>query len=152
MSPSHAIAHSGIRKAAVLLVLLGEEVASLIFRNLNENELQKVTQEISDVGAVDPAEATAILNEYHNLTITQDYIAQGGTEYAERLLVKTLGPDGARLMLESVSRAQELSAQQARLTAEGRSPAARQIPSRRTSADHRSHHGPSRPQASLGVA
>ncbi len=109
MSPSRTVAHSGIRKAAVLLVLLGEEVASLIFRNLNEAELQKVTQEISDVGTVDPAEATAILNEYHNLTLTQDYIAEGGTEYAERVLVKTLGPDGARLMLESVSRAQELS-------------------------------------------
>jgi len=111
MSPSLATtAHSGIRKAAVLLVLLGEEVASLIFRNLNETELQMVTQEIAEVGTVDPTEATAILNEYHNLTITQEYIAQGGFEYAERLLVKTLGPDGARLMLEAVSRAQEVSA------------------------------------------
>ena len=100
---------AGIRKAAVLLVLLGEEVASLIFKNLNENELQKVTQEISEIGPIDPAEATAILNEYYNLAITQEYIAQGGTEYAERLLIKTLGPDGARAMLEAVARAQELS-------------------------------------------
>ena len=93
-----------------MLVLLGEEVASLIFRNLNDSELQKVTQEISDIGAIDPAEATAILSEYYNLAITQEYIAQGGTEYAERLLVKTLGPEGARAMLEAVTRAQELSA------------------------------------------
>jgi flagellar motor switch protein FliG len=42
--------------------------------------------------------------------MTQDYIAQGGLEYAERLLVKTLGPEGARAMLDAVSRAQELSA------------------------------------------
>ena len=110
MRSSLAPSQSGIRKAAILLVMLGEEVASLIFRNLNEFELQRVTQEISDIGAIDPSEATAILNEYHNLSITQDYISQGGAEYAERLLVKTLGKEGARDMLEAVSRAQELSA------------------------------------------
>jgi flagellar motor switch protein FliG len=100
----------GIRKAAVLMVLLGEEIASLIFRNLNENELQMVTQEISEIGAIDPAEAMAILEEYYNLAIAQEYLSQGGVEYAERLLVKALGPDGARAMLEAVTRAQELSA------------------------------------------
>jgi len=109
MTPSSRATYSGIRKAAILLVLLGEEIASLIFSNLNESELQKVTQEISEVGTIAPAEATAILNEYYNLSVTQEYIAQGGTEYAERLLVKTLGPDGARRMLEAVNRAQELS-------------------------------------------
>lgn len=110
MSPALPAAHTGVRKAAILLVLLGEETASLIFKNLNETELQKVTQEISDVGMIDPAEATAILNEYCNLAITQGYIEQGGLEYAERLLVKTLGKEGARAMLDAVSHAQELSA------------------------------------------
>ncbi|HVJ05322.1 MAG TPA: flagellar motor switch protein FliG [Candidatus Saccharimonadales bacterium] len=110
MKPAPTTSRSGVRKAAILLVLLGEEVASLIFRHLNETDLQRVTQEISDIGTVDPDEAAAILNEYHNLAITQEYIAQGGTEYAKRLLVKTLGEDGARAMLEAVSRTQELSA------------------------------------------
>ena len=110
MSPALPAAHSGIRKAAILLVLLGEEIATLIFKNLNEPELQRVTQEISEVGTVDPAEAKAILNEYCNLAMTQEYIAQGGTEYAERLLIKTLGPEGARAMLDAVNHAQELSA------------------------------------------
>jgi flagellar motor switch protein FliG len=110
MTPPPPTSHPGIRKAAILLVLLGEEIASLIFKNLNEAELQQVTQEISEIGTVDPAEATAILSEYHTLAVTQEYIAQGGTEYAERLLVKTLGEEGARNMLESVNRAQELSA------------------------------------------
>jgi flagellar motor switch protein FliG len=110
MRPSPVSKLSGTRKAAVLIVLLGEEIASLIFRNLNEGELQQLTQEISDLGTVDPVEATAILDEYHNLAVTQDYVAQGGVEYAERLLVKALGPEAARNMLDSVVRAQELSA------------------------------------------
>ena len=109
---SHALppSQSGMRKAAILLVLLGEEVASLIFKNLSEAEVQQVVQEISEIGVVDPAEATAVLNEYYHLAITQEYIAAGGTEYAERLLVKTLGKEGAREMLEAVTRAQQLSA------------------------------------------
>jgi flagellar motor switch protein FliG len=110
MPTALARSHNGIRKAAILLVMLGEETASLIFRNLAENELQRVTQEISELGAIDPTEATGTLNEYYNLAVTQEYIAQGGVEYAERLLVKTLGPEGARAMLEAVNRAQELSA------------------------------------------
>jgi flagellar motor switch protein FliG len=110
MAPSRSSPNAGIRKAAILLVLLGEEVASLIFRNLTESELQKVTQEITDLGTLDHTEALAILNEYHNLAVTQEYIARGGTEYAERLLIKTLGEEGARAMMEAVGRAQELSA------------------------------------------
>jgi flagellar motor switch protein FliG len=110
MSGALTQSKSGVRKAAILLVLLGEETASLIFRNLSESELQHVTLEISELVPVEPDEALAVLNEYHQLAMTQDYIAQGGLEYAERLLVKTLGPEGARAMLDAVSRAQELSA------------------------------------------
>ena len=110
MSGALTQSKSGVRKAAILLVLLGEETASLIFRNLSESELQHVTQEISELVPVEPDEALAVLNEYHQLAMTQEYIAQGGLEYAERLLVKTLGPEGARAMLDAVSRAQELSA------------------------------------------
>jgi flagellar motor switch protein FliG len=101
---------AGLRKAAILLVLLGEELASNIFKNLGHADLQRVTQEISDLGSIDPEEALAILQEYYNLSVTQEYMAEGGFEYAQRLLLKTLGEDGAREMLEAVNRAQELSA------------------------------------------
>ncbi len=100
----------GMRKAAILLVLLGEEISSLIFRNLNEQELQQLTQEIADLGKVDPKQAVEILDEYHTLTVTQEYIAHGGLSYAEKLLITALGPDAARDVLNSVIRAQEMSA------------------------------------------
>jgi flagellar motor switch protein FliG len=110
MAKADGRAHPGLRKAAMLLVLLGEETASVIFRNLNEDEVQSITQEISEIGTINPEEATKILNEYHNLAITQDYISQGGMQYAERVLIRTLGEEGARAMLDAVGRAQELSA------------------------------------------
>jgi flagellar motor switch protein FliG len=100
----------GTRKAAVLLVLLGEEVASQIYRNLPEEDLEQLTKEIAELDYIDPQTALAVLEEYHRMGLTQDYLAQGGTDYAQKLLVKAFGDDGARQLLKQVSRAAEMSA------------------------------------------
>ena len=107
--PSHAQL-SGVRKAAIVLVALGEEAAAGIYRNLSERDVQLITQEIAEIGHIAPDTAERVLEEYQQLLLTQEYLAQGGTEYATRLLVKAFGEDGARNLLEQVSRAQEMSA------------------------------------------
>ena len=100
----------GLRKAAILIVLLGEEVASHIYRNLAEQDVHRLTQEIADLDGISPETAVAVLDEYHKLALTQDYLAQGGTEYAEKLLIKAFGEDGARQLLQHVTHAAEMSA------------------------------------------
>ena len=100
----------GLRKAAILIVLLGEEVASHIYRNLAEQDVHRLTQEIADLDRISPETAVAVLDEYHKLALTQDYLAQGGTEYAEKLLIKAFGEDGARQLLQHVTHAAEMSA------------------------------------------
>ena len=100
----------GVYKAAVLLVLLGEDSASQIYKNLPETDLQRLTQAIAELQYVDPQSALSVLEEYHQLTLTQDYLAQGGTEYAQKLLVKAFGEEGARQLLRQVSQAAEMSA------------------------------------------
>jgi flagellar motor switch protein FliG len=100
----------GMRKAAVLLVLLGEDVASQIYRNLPEKDLEELTKEIAELAYVDSNTALAVLEEYHRMSLTQDYLAQGGTDFAQKLLVKSFGEDGARQLLLQVSRAAEMSA------------------------------------------
>ena len=101
---------AGVRKAAVLLVLLGEESASQIYRNLPEQDLERLTQTIAELEYIDPPTALAVLDEYHRMTLTQDYLAQGGTDYAQKLLIKAFGEDGARQLLRQVSHAVEMSA------------------------------------------
>jgi flagellar motor switch protein FliG len=101
---------TNLHKAAILLVLLGEEVASEIYRQLPEQDLEILTQEIAELEYIDPTTALEVLEEYHKLAITQDYLAQGGTDYAKKLLVKAFGEDGARQLLSQVSRAAEMSA------------------------------------------
>lgn len=99
----------GLQKAAILMVMLGEEAASHIYRNLSEVDVQRLTQRISELERVNPETAMAVLEEYHRLALTQGYLAEGGPEYAQKLLVKAFGADGARQLLDQVSRAVEMS-------------------------------------------
>ena len=102
----------GLQKAAILMVLLGEEAASHIYRNLSESDVQTLTQRIAELGRVSPEAAMAVLEEYHRLALTQGYLAEGGPDYAQKLLVKAFGAEGARNLLDQVSRAVEMSAVQ----------------------------------------
>jgi flagellar motor switch protein FliG len=103
---------NGVRKAAVLLVLLGEEAAAKVYRHLNQTQLQRLTQEIRELGEVNPEVAADVLEEYNRLSLTQEYLTIGGESYARSLLIKAFGNEGARALLEQVSRAQVLTATQ----------------------------------------
>src|ERR1051325_5857972 len=107
---SHAL--NGIRKVAVLLVLLGEEAATAIYRHLSQTQVQRITREIAELGRIDPETAASILEEYHRLSLPQDYLPQGDPSYARSLLVKAFGEEGAKGLMQQVARSQQLSASQ----------------------------------------
>jgi flagellar motor switch protein FliG len=96
-------APAGAHKAAILLVLLGEDAASQIYRHLPPGEVEQITQEIARMQAVDAATALAVLEEFERLVMAGDYLAQGGAEYANKLLIKAFGADGAKELLRQVS-------------------------------------------------
>ena len=110
MSPGNHL--DGVRKAAILLVLLGEETAATIYRHLSQTQLQRLTQEIRELSGVQPEIAAQVLEEYQGLSQAREYMTQGGESYARALLVKTLGNEGAKAVLEQASRAQVLTANQ----------------------------------------
>jgi len=111
MSAQKAEALTGLRKAAILLVVLGEEAASSIYRSLPETHVRVITEEIAELDYVSPDVAGAVLEEYQKLSLSQDFVALGGHEQASKMLVKAFGEDGARDLLALVSQAQEASAQ-----------------------------------------
>jgi flagellar motor switch protein FliG len=90
-------------------VLLGEEAASHIYRNLSDTDVKLLTQRIAELDHVRPETALAVLEEYYQLTLTQSYLAQGGPELAEKLLVKAFGDAEAQQLLDQVSKAMEMS-------------------------------------------
>ena len=110
--PPSPPAGQGLQKAAILMVLLGEEAASHIYRNLGDADLKRLTQRIAELEYVKPEAALAVLEEYHQLTVTQSYLAEGGPEYAQKLLIKAFGESGAQQLLEQVSKAMEMSVAQ----------------------------------------
>jgi len=100
---------TGVHKAAILLVILGEDAASEIYRHLPQPEVEQITQEIAVLDNITPESALQVLEEFQRLVLTGDYITQGGTDYANKLLVKAFGKDGAAELLRQVAQASELS-------------------------------------------
>jgi flagellar motor switch protein FliG len=112
MTSSAASQIHGARKAAILMAIMGEEAASAVYKTLPERDVEAVTKEIAELGRVPSDTVYKVLEEYSQLALTQDYLAEGGIEVATRLLVKTFGNDAANNLLEKVVRLQELSAGQ----------------------------------------
>jgi flagellar motor switch protein FliG len=97
----------GLRKAAVLLVAVGEDLAKEVLRALPENDVQRLTEELADLRGVTPELSLEILEEFWELLETQNFMIHGGLDYARRLLVETFGPQRAEDLLLLVRRSQE---------------------------------------------
>ena len=78
---------SGLQKSAILLIALGPEKSSSIFKHLKEEEIEELTLEI--------ANTRSIIDEFYQLCLAQQYIAEGGIGYAKELLEKALGTEKA---------------------------------------------------------
>jgi flagellar motor switch protein FliG len=111
VSPAPAKA-PGLRKAAILMIILGEDAASEVYRHLAPAEVERITHEITGLSGVDAETALTVLEEFERLVMTGDYLAQGGRDYANKLLVKAFGEEGAQELLRQVSQGGEASAGQ----------------------------------------
>lgn len=98
---------SGSRKAAILLVAVGEELAKDILRALPDADVQRLTEELADLRGITPESSAAILEEFWQLLATQDFMVHGGLDYANRLLIDTFGKERAEDLLALVRRSQE---------------------------------------------
>jgi flagellar motor switch protein FliG len=98
---------SGVRKAAVLLVAVGEELAKEILRVLPEVDVQRLTEELADLRGITPDMSAGILEEFWGLLDTQNFMTHGGLDYASRLLKETFGAARADDLLMLVRRSQE---------------------------------------------
>lgn len=86
---------TGRQKAAILLITLGPEVSAQIFKHLRDEEIEQLTLEIANVRKVDAAEKESVMSEFHQICLAQEYISQGGINYAKEILEKALGSQKA---------------------------------------------------------
>ncbi|MCI3919027.1 flagellar motor switch protein FliG [Paenibacillus sp. TRM 82003] len=86
---------TGRQKAAILLITLGPEVSANVFKHLREEEIEQLTLEIANVRKVDNAEKESIMAEFHQIAVAQEFLTQGGINYAKEILEKALGANKA---------------------------------------------------------
>ena len=91
------------QKAAILLISLGPDISAQIYKYLSEEEIEKLTLDISSVKMVDNVTKEAILDEFDQMALAQDYIAQGGVNYAKEILEKALGEEQAKNILNRLT-------------------------------------------------
>jgi flagellar motor switch protein FliG len=98
---------SGLRKAAVLLVAVGEEAAREILRALPDADVERLTEELAELRGITPEMSAEVLEEFWGLLETQNFMVHGGLDYASRLLIQTFGKERADDLLLQVRRSQE---------------------------------------------
>lgn len=101
---------SGTRKAAILVMALGEEASSLMFQHLQEEEIEKIAKEIATLGPVSSETGEKVLEEFHQLTDAANYVTHGGVDYARRLLQRSFSKEDASRILDRVVRSFKTSA------------------------------------------
>src|SRR5579883_790932 len=92
---------SGIRKAAILMVLMGEKAATAVLRQLPQKQVERLMREIASVGEIDPEVSREVLREFTELAVSGNRRAQGNSAYAQKLLVEAFGePAGKHLEID----------------------------------------------------
>ena len=86
-------------KAAILLIALGPEKSAQIFKHLKEDEIEQLTLEIANTSSVSPQTKEQVLNDFYEVCLAQQYIAEGGIGYAKELLEKSLGEEKAKAVI-----------------------------------------------------
>jgi flagellar motor switch protein FliG len=100
---------SGLRKAAILLIAVGEDLAREMLRTLPETDVQRLAEELADLRTVPPEISAAVVEEFWEILETQNFMAHGGFDYANRLLLDTFGKQRADDLMAVVKRSQEAS-------------------------------------------
>ena len=94
-------------KIAILLLQLGEDITASIFSNMNIEAITEISKFIATNATMDRTIATAILEEFHAIFQSGQYLTAGGMEYARELLYRILGPEEAKKVLDKLSKSMQ---------------------------------------------
>lgn len=99
----HKSGLNGKEKAAILLVSLGMEKASAIYKHLKEDEIEQLTMEIANLKKIEPEVKNKVMEEFYQVCLAQNYISEGGITYAKEVLERALGTQKALDMINKLT-------------------------------------------------
>lgn len=91
---------AGVRKAAILTVVLGEELGPEVLKLLEEDEVEAIGREVARLQSVSSEHSEYVLEECYQMVLAHDYVLKGGVDYARKLLISAYGPEHAKKMLD----------------------------------------------------
>jgi flagellar motor switch protein FliG len=95
----------GLRKAAMLLIVLGEQAAAELLPQLSEEDVQRVSREVAKITAISSEQAENVLNDFNHICTAGDYVARGGIDFARKLLMTAFSPEVAKRLLDRLTKA-----------------------------------------------
>jgi flagellar motor switch protein FliG len=90
----------GIRKAAILMIILGDQISGEILRNMDEDEVQKIGEEVARITSISPDQAESVLEEFYQMSMAREYVLKGGIDYAKKMLMTAFGPEHAKRLVD----------------------------------------------------
>jgi flagellar motor switch protein FliG len=90
----------GIRKAAILLIILGDQVSAELLREFDEDEVQAIGREVARVSSISAEQSETVLEEFHQMILARDYVLKGGVDFARKILINAFGPEQAKKVLD----------------------------------------------------
>lgn len=87
------------QKAAILMVMLGKEYSSKIYKHLSQDEIEQLTLAITNLDRIDNQLGDSVIEEFYDITLAQKYVNEGGMDYARDVLVAAMGADQADALL-----------------------------------------------------
>ena len=99
---ARVVALTGSRKAAILLITLGEAIAGQVMKHLDDDEVQRITKEVALAQKVTAEQAEDVLTEYYEMSLAHDYVLRGGVDFARNLLSEAYGGDKGKRVLDRI--------------------------------------------------
>lgn len=96
------------QKAAVMLMVLGPQQAGSVVRHLDEDQIEVLSLELARLDKVTPEQREAVIREFYEVAIAQDFIAEGGVEHARRMLEEAFGNERAEEVVKRVVAAMQV--------------------------------------------
>lgn len=94
---------TGKQRAAILLISLGPDVSAQVYKHLSEEEIEKLSLEISSVKKVESKLKEDVVEQFHQIALAQDFISQGGIGYAKTVLEKAFGKQEATSIINRLT-------------------------------------------------
>ena len=94
---------TGVRKAAILLLTLPQDQAAAVMQRLTRDQIEEVSREIASIGNINGESRNTVFKEFYGLVLANNYVSEGGLDYAKQLLKKSMPEGDADKMIKQVT-------------------------------------------------